>query len=1011
MSRLRFLLVAGCVLLPGQQAVAAQSTAGTIQGTVRTENGGSLAGVNVLIVGTRLGAITRTDGRYTIPLVSAGTHRVSAQLIGYATQEQEVTVIAGQAANANFTLATAAVALDQLVVVGYGTTQRRDLTGSVSSVTARDIATMPVARVDQAISGMMPGIQVQTTNSQPGSQMRIRIRGGNSLNASNEPLVVVDGVIGADLNQINPNDVESVDILKDASATAIYGARGANGVILVTTKRGRPGEIRFEYNGYTGLQAPSKRIDVLNASEFARLLMRNPTRDRTITLDTLNLPADTDWQEEIYDAAPIQDHQLTITGASGGTSARLSAALFNQSGVVIGSDFKRGSIRFNLDQEISARFRAGTRVSYSRSVGNEVRVNDGYGSGGGPITMMALRFAPVIAPYDANGKFSGPLIPSQTMDNPIAIAKLRDDKSTTNYLLGDLFGELTVFEGLTARSSLAYTFSDGLAQRYTSRQLRSALNLGQANVDDNQRTTWLSQNTLTLRRTLAGDHDLTLLGGFEAQQTRRTANTSQGQGFTSDVLGYRRLNLAETVTGSSSQSRERLVSFLGRANYGFSGKYLLTATMRADGSSKFAENNKWAYFPSAAVAWRVSEESFFKNAIPAISEMKLRASVGRTGSEAIGAYQSLASWSVGAIYSIGRSTFRNGATPSRNANPNLKWETTTQVDAGLDMGLFNNRVSVTADVFRKRTADLLYEKQVPYFTGYEDYVTNIGKVENKGFELAIDTRHHKGAFEINVGGNFTIVRNKVLDLGGDTEFFLDGVNGSLPRFRPAAVVRVGEPLGNFFGWVWNGIFQDSAEVASSGQAGARVGSMKLKDINGDSRIDSNDRTILGNALPDYMFGLTGRIGYKALSLSYVVRGVQGFDVVNLNRQGMETPGGDSNALRAVLDYWTPENKTNKMTALGVGPYDGMTSRWVEDGSFIRLQNLTIGADIPERLSGRLGLGRMHMYLSGQNLFTQTSYSWYDPEVSSRGTRDLDLGWDDSSYPGVRTFTLGINVVF
>jgi TonB-dependent starch-binding outer membrane protein SusC len=419
---------------------------------------------------------------------------------------------------------------------------------------------------------------------------------------------------------------------------------------------------------------------------------------------------------------------------------------------------------------------------------------------------------------------------------------------------------------------------------------------------------------------------------------------------------------------------------------------------------------------------RASDEPFFRRIAPAVSELKLRLSAGRAGSEAIGAYQSLASWTVGSIYAIGKTNYNNGARPNRNRNPNLKWETTTQYDVGLDLGLFDHRVTITADAYHKTTRDLLYDKQVPYYTGFEDYVTNIGKVQNRGVELAVDTRPSTGAFEVRLGANLSLNRSKVLDLGGDQEFTLDGVNGSLPRFRPAAIVRVGEPLGNFYGYIWNGIFQNAAEVAASGQAGARVGGMKLKDINGrdstgkltgkpDGKIDPDDRTIVGNAQPRYLFGVTGSVSDRRLSLSWIVRGALDFKVVNLNRQGMETPGGSTNQLRSVLNYWTPNNPTNTMTALGVGPYDGMTSRWVEDGSFVRLQNVTLGWAVPQRLSSRLGMAQLRFYLSGQNLFTATRYSWYDPEVSSRGRSDLDLGWDDSSYPGIRTFSFGMNVDF
>jgi len=1010
----RCLLFASLFAVLSVQVLRAQ---GSIAGTARdAATSAPLARATVTVVGTRLSAETDAEGRYALTGVPPGTYALRVRLLGYVPGAGTAVVQDGQQAVADFQLTASPIELNPIVAVGYGTQRKGDVTGSVGSVSSQQIGTIPVPRIEQAIAGLVSGVQVQTTNAQPGSELRIRVRGSNSLEASNGPLVVVDGVIGADLNQINPSDVEAVDVLKDISASAIYGARGANGVILVTTKRGPPGQVRVGYSGYTGMQEVTKHIDVLSADEFARLYMRSPTHDPSITYDTLSPLPTTDWQKVVYQVAPIRNHELRVSGTTGGTRLMFSGTLFDQEGIVLGSGLTRGSVRFNLDQDVSERSRFGTRVTYSRSVGNEVRVNDGYGSAGGPITMMALRFAPTIPLYDANGDFSGPLLPSQTMDNPLAIVKLLDDKTTTDYLLGNAFGEYDLAPGVTARTSLSYTARAGLNQRYTSRQLRAAFNTGQANIDNTRSTTWLSENTVTLRRTLADRHAFTVLGGFTAQETRSGASTQQGVGFATDLLGYRRLNLAETVTGGSSAGRNRLVSFLGRVNYAFAGKYLLTATFRTDGSSRFAANHKWATFPSAAVAWRVSEEPFLRRLAPAVNDLKLRLSAGRSGSEAIGSYQSLAAWTIGSIYAIGATTYRNGVTPSRNANPNLRWETTTGYDAGLDLGLFDDRVRLIADVYHKVTRDLLYGKQVPYFTGFESYVTNIGKVQNRGVELALDTRHTAGAVELRLGGSLSFNRSKVLDLGGDRQFFLAGANGSLPTFRESAIVRVGEPLGNFYGYIWDGIYQTQAELDTIVQPGERLGGDKIRDISGplgvrDSVIDDYDRTILGNGQPRFLVGLTGTVAYKALSLSWILRGALDFQVVNLNRQGMETPGASSNQLRSVLDYWTPTNPTNTMTALDVGPFSGMTSRWIEEGSFLRLQNLTLDWTVPQRLSGHFGMGQVHVYLSGQNLFTLTRYSWYDPEASSRGTDDLELGWDDSSYPGIRIITFGMNVSF
>ncbi|MDB4915220.1 MAG: hypothetical protein JWM95_2864 [Gemmatimonadetes bacterium] len=989
------------------RALAAQGTTGSIQGVVRSQTGG-IEGVTVSIPGTTMGALTRADGRYLLPNVPAGPRTVRASRIGYAQRDQQVTVVAGQATQLDVELKDAAVSLEQVVVTGYGSTARRDVTGSISSVSSSDIATMPVARVDQAISGLVSGVQVQTTNAQPGAEMRIRIRGGNSLNGSNEPLIVVDGVIGADLNQISPNDVESVDILKDASATAIYGARGANGVVLVTTKRGTPGAMRFDYAAYGGSQSASRRIDLLSADEFAKLFMKNPGHDKTVTLDTTVAHATTDWQSTVYQAAPLQSHDIRVSGSNGGTSLMAGASLFQQEGVVLNSTFNRGAIRFNLDQQLGSKIQAGTRLAYSRSTSHAIRVNDGYGTAGGPVTQEALRWSPTIPIYNADGTFSAPLLSSQTMDNPLAIVSLLNNKATVDYLLGNIFANVELLPQLNFRSAVSYTANDGKAQIYTSRLLRAALGSGQANINTLALTTFLAENTLTLHKS-RGKNELTLLGGFTAQSSNRDSTTAQGVGFTSDLLGYNRLNLAQTVTAGSSSASERILSGLTRLNYGYDGKYLITISYRADGASKFAENNKWATFPSAALAWRVSDEDFFRRRFSAISELKVRATAGRTGSDAVAPYQSLAAYSVGSPYDLGTTTLNNGAKPSRNANPNLKWETTTQTDGGFDLGLFDNTLSFTADAYKKTTRDLLYAKLVPYYTGFASYITNIGSVENHGMEFTVDTRHSVRAVDMRLGGNISFNRSKVLDLGGDKEFFVNGANTSLPTFVPAGIVRIGEPLGNFFGYQWDGIFQTAAEAAASGQSGAVAGGMKLRDVNGDGKISTDDRVILGNAQPKYTFGQNGYFGYHSLSLNYLIRGVQGLKVANLNRQGMETPGDNVNQLRNVLNYWTPGSGINDMTGIGIGPFNAMTSRWVEDGSFVRLQNVTVTWEVPQRLAAKVRASNLRLYVSGQNLKTWTKYSWYDPEASSRGTSDLQLGWDDSSYPGVRTFTLGLNL--
>ena len=998
--------VVGVLMAAG--SLSAQGGTGQVVGTVTSAaTGRPLAGAQVVVVGTQQGAMAGADGRYTISGVAPGARQVRATFLGHTESTRGVTVTAGGTATANLALETEAVELEGLVAIGYGTQRKQDVTGAVTSVKAAELVQQPVARVDQALAGKAAGVQVQTTSNHPGATMRIRIRGGNSLRGNNDPLTVIDGVLGADLNQVNPSDIESIEVLKDASATAIYGARGANGVILVTTKRGRIGESRIDYNGYYGMQTISGKMPMLTASQHAAMLNANPNSD--IRFDDPNsFGAGTDWQEVIFQDAPMQNHQLTLSGGSGGTRYLLSGAYLDQSGVIKRSDYMRGNLRLNLDQEFSEKFRAGSRVSYARSLANGARINDSYGSWGGPVTITALTFSPIVPVYDSEGNYSGPLIQGAAQDNPLAIINEQDDISTRNYLLANVFGEYDLLEGLTFRTSLGYELSELLDEQYTSRMLLAAQNEGLAEVDNRRDTDWLAENTLTLQRSFGDVHDLTVLAGFTAQEGRDVRNRAEARGFPSDLLKFNNLGLASLKELSSSNVRTSLLSYLGRINYSLAGKYLFTVSGRADGSSKFARNNKWAFFPSAAVAWRVSEESFMAG-IPAISDMKLRASYGKTGSEAIGPYQSLSTFRSGDGYDWNGVRYTNGVRPNTIENPNLKWETTAQYDIGADISLFDNLFTLTADYYQKKTSDLLYAKQLPNHTGYTTQIQNIGSMENKGVELALDTHHFLGGLEWQLGGNISFNRNTVLDLGGDTEFTANGPNGSLPTYRPAALVRVGEPVGNFYGYVWDGIFQTEAEAAASGQSGAIAGGMRIKDLNEDGRINDLDRTILGNAQPDYTFGITGSAAYSGLDLSFVLRGVQGNDVANVVRVHLETPGSSNNQLAKTTGYWTGEGSTSSMTKIGTGPYNAMSDRWIEDGSFVRLQNLTLGYTIPEGIRSRMNVGQMRLYLSAQNLFTWTDYSWYDPEINSRGNSDVELGWDDGGYPGTKTLTLGVNV--
>ncbi|MBB4638508.1 SusC/RagA family TonB-linked outer membrane protein [Longimicrobium terrae] len=1001
--------VCAAALLLGAQPATAQST-GRIAGLVTdAATGVPLPGAQVSVVGGAARTSTGADGRYVLSGIAPGSYTVRATMISRATRDQTVTVAAGAQATADFALGVQALVLEEVVAVGYGTQRRADVTGAVTSVNAAEIAEQPVTRVDQALAGRAAGVDVITTNNQPGAQMRIRIRGGNSLTGGNDPLVVLDGVLGADLNQVNPADIANIEVLKDASATAIYGARGANGVIIVTTKTGVPGETRVEYSGYYGTQTVSNRLDLLTASEQAVLINANPNLTLRFA-DPAALGNGTDWQDVIYQSAPQQNHELSLSGGAERTKYRVSGSWLEQQGVVKTSGFDRATLNVNLDQTVSSRVRAGTRLTYSRSEASGVRVNDGYGSQGGTVTQSALGFSPIVPVFTESGTYSGPLVAGATVDNPLAILRERSDQTTRNYLLGNLFAEIDLLSGLTFRSSFSYRGNERLAERYTSRLLLAASGLGQANVDNVRSTDWIAENTVNLQRSVFGGHSLNALAGVTVERERNWGSFITGRGFPSDLLGTDGLALASERTVSAFDNTVSLLSFLGRVNYSIGGRYLFTVSGRSDGASKFAENNKWAFFPSAAFAWRVSGEDFM-DAVPAINDFKLRVSYGEVGNQAISPYQSLAAYSNGNQYAFGTSFFTNGVLPSRLANPDLRWETTTQYDVGADMRLFNNVVGITADWYYKRTRDLLYSKQLPSHTGFTSQIQNIGSLENRGFELGLDAENYVGAFQVRLGGNISVNRNKVLELGGDNEFTAAGANNALPRFAGSALVRVGEPVGNIYGYVWDGIFQTATEAAASGQTGAVLGGDRIRDLNGDKVINELDRKIIGNALPDFTYGFNGGLKYGVADLAFTLRGVRGNELVNLTRVNLSTPGGTGNQLAETANYWSPTNPTNTMTGIGIGPYDAMTSRWVEDGSFLRLQNVTLGVSVPESLRSRFARRSARVYVSAQNLFTWTDYSGFDPETSSRGNTDIELGWDDGNYPGTRTVTLGVNLGF
>ncbi len=978
----------------------------TVTGTVKDENGEGLPGVSIMIKDTQRGTTTDTNGAFSIEIPNDNAVLIFS-FVGYLNQE----IVAGNRSSLNVSMQVDQKALEEVVVVGYGTQRRSDLTGSVSSVSGKDLQRIAVPRMDQALQGQTPGVQITNVQSNPGGEVSIRIRGQNSISGSNDPLIVIDGILGGDLRMISPQDIESLEVLKDASATAIYGSRGSNGVILVTTKRGKTGAPRIDISTYYAMQKVRKLLPLLNARQQREVLQGFPANLQTQLgipgiLASVDPSVDTDWQREVMQDAPQHEHQVSISGGTEKTRYSVMGSFFSQDGIVKNSGFKRGSLRVNLDQDITDKLKMGVSLNLARFHRDNLSLFTEVGSDGGNVVAVASMFPPTRPVFDRDGSYSRPLDVGAQMNNPLALVNERPNISKRNFIQGALFADYDMTKHLRFRTNFAYTNTDNLGQSYASKLLLEALGQGIANISNSSIQDWLFENTLTYSRTLAGIHSLSAMGGFTVQGIEQFNSSINGRGFSTEVNHYNSINQAEVINANSSFSDERQASYLGRINYSLKDKYLLTVNIRADGSSKFARENKWAVFPSAAVGWKISEEHFMRG-LPAVSNLKLRVSWGKVGSQAINPYQSLASFStITNAYSWGETIDVVGVGAGRVPNPYLRWETTAQTNVGIDMGLFNDRINLAADIYEKTTHDLLYGRQLPYYTGYDAQTDNIGSIRNRGFELGINTVNTTGALRWTTNANISLNRNKVLSLGEDKQFFQSAI-GTLGWARQEVIVRVGEPLGTFYGYTFDGIYQNNEEVAAVDHPGSKPGTVKFRDINGDGRINTDDQDIIGNPNPDFIYGVTNNFTYKSFDISVFIQGVKGGDVLNLTRARLESPGLN-NSLESSLNYWRGEGTSNTIQALG--EYNGgMSTRWLEDGSYLRLKNIVIGYNLPGSAVQKLKMRSLRIYLSGVNLLTLTKYSGYDPEVNYKGDNSLQMNIDHGGFPVFKTFTAGLNI--
>lgn len=987
-----------------------------IKGYVKDENNEPIAGANVSVKGTTNGNITDIEGRFTLLNVPSN----ATLLISYiGMQTQEVTVKSNTAIDV--ILKEDAVALSDVVVVGYGVTKKTDLTGSISSVSLEDVSRQPVLRIEEALRGKAPGVQISQSNSAPGAGMKIRIRGANSVNGNNDPLYVVDGFIGADFTMINPNDIESVSILKDASATSMYGSRGSNGVVLITTKTANEGETRVEYNGFVSIDQAAKKLDVLTASEYMQVanerqsvLGANPYFLET---EITSAGKGVNWQDEILHTAASQNHQLAISGGQESIKYYLSASYQDQEGVVKNSFHKKYGLKANINSNITRNFDIAFNLN-----GNyyEARNNDTYDGRNSPMG-AALIFPPNIPIKNENGEYNiSPGGYGPVASNPVFALNDGDGNTYGMKMLANLSLNWTIIDGLKLSVSGGADLGSSKSTSLSLNDKMSSVSTCIAQAYDGMYVSYQNTNQLSFLKTFNSIHKLDAAIVYEQQKYIARSLGGYATGFPTIALGVNALGLGSSQTTSSGYTEWSLQSYLGRVNYGLMDRYLFTASMRIDGSSKFAKGNKYGYFPSGAIAWRLSEEHFIKS-LNFFKNLKLRASFGLIGSQAINPYATLQSMTYSGAgqnvnyYFDNNSKLYIGISPNTPANPNLKWETTAQTNIGLDFAIFNGRLNGQIDYYYKKTHDLLFNVSVPDYLYGGTQLQNVGSLQNKGWEFMLSgvILDNKDWY-ITTNANLSLNKNKILNMGNEKEIFVsvDQATGWHP-YTGYSVLRVNEPLGQMRGLTYLGVWKTN-EAEEAAKFGKQPGDSKYKDLNNDHVIDGNDMEVIGNALPKFTYAWNTTISYKNFDLNILFNGVQGNKVWNFTRYLYSGMISDCviPTNPEVLNRWTPTNENTDFPAFSSSNVvEKQSSRWLENGSYLRLSNLTLGYTF-NKLKRNTFVKDAKIYISGQNLFTLTKYKGYNPEGSNtKSGQDIATGFDEAGYPAIRSYTIGVKFAF
>ena len=986
-----------------------------VSGKVTDVNGLPLPGANVIEKGTKNGTQTDFDGNYTLS-VSSNNAVLVISYLGYKSTE---IAINGQG-TINISLEESTSELDEVVIIGYGTVKKSDLTGSVSSLRQDDFNRGAVTSLEQMVVGRAAGVRVQQSGGDPGGAISIQVRGAGSISGGTSPLYVIDGLpIDIDqggnlgrgsgvppsttsrnpLNTLDPADIETVEILKDASATAIYGSRGANGVVMITTKRGKANEFKVSYDGYTGIQKLTKysKIDVLTAEEYQSVLNAiidegggTPSERVTEIQD-----GGTDWQDEILEDGFVTNHNISVSGGNKSTRFFSSLGYRKEEGVLINTGFDRYSLRINLDHDINDKFQTGLNLTTSYSY-NRIGASGQGGNETASALTSALLYDPTLRVRNADGSYnrSDFII----LDNPVAIAEEIEENMKAIRGLGNIYAQYAIIPGLKLKMNVGFDFQSRRQDSWVGDKSLQGQRVGSSGtISTLNNSNYLLEGTINYNKSFKSS-SIDVLAGITKQVFTNERFRGSASGFPIGALQTNSIQTGNSATYNlnSFKNDNSLLSYIGRINYNFKDKYLLTGTIRADGSSRFGENNKYGYFPSAAFAWKLDNEDFVEQ-MDLFSTLKLRASWGLTGNQDIGNYNSLVTYGPTRAYYFDDAVNTTFA-PTRLANPDLRWEATEQFDIGLDFSFLKNRLSFSTDYYVKTTTDLLMDIPVPQETGFTSRLENIGSIRNYGFELLVDSQNLVGKFKWNTTFNLSTYKNEVLDIGDQERI----INGN-------TIITEGETLNSFYGWSIVGIWQQ----ADNPTAPIIPGNYKYADINNDGAITGDDRVILGKSIPDYSWGLSNDFTYGRFNLSVFFEGEQGVNMLNQNLQQTLQPNGfrRNRVAEPLLNRWTPSNPTNVYPGF-VSPFTQgaitTTNYTVEDASYIKLRTVRLSYDVPVQ-SFTDKIKNANIYVALDNVFTITDYSGYDPALNSRNNSTIKI--DQSTYPSTMSIITGIKLEF